>query len=105
MTKFAWLDQSKSISNAAPATVFLQYATKEDFLTPERAKQYYALVSEPKSIKFYDAPHALNREALRDRVAFLAAALPLAPPEPAAIAAITPLAQPPEPQNESGFAN
>jgi dienelactone hydrolase len=105
VAKFAWLDQGKYISNAAPATVFLQYATKEDFLTPERAKQYYALVSEPKSIKFYDAPHALNREALRDRVAFLAAELHLAPPDPAAIAAIPPLAQPPEPQNESGFAN
>ncbi|HJX94325.1 MAG TPA: hypothetical protein VJ324_01820, partial [Candidatus Acidoferrum sp.] len=35
--KYAWLDPGKFVSRAAPATVFLQYATKEDFLTPARA--------------------------------------------------------------------
>lgn len=43
--------------------MFLQYATKEDFLTPERAKEYAAHVSEPKKFKLYEAPHALNAEA------------------------------------------
>jgi hypothetical protein len=74
--------------------VLLQYATKEDFLTPERAREYYALVSEPKSLKFYDAPHALNAEARRDRVAFLVKELGLKPPDPAAIARIPDLVQP-----------
>jgi dienelactone hydrolase len=97
--KFSWLDQGRYISHAAPATVFLQFATKEDFLTPDRVKEYYAIVSEPKSLKFYDAPHALNAEALRDRIAFLVAELHLRPPDPAAIAGIPQLVQPAEPKN------
>jgi cephalosporin-C deacetylase-like acetyl esterase len=94
--KYAWLDQGKYVAHAAPATVFLQYATKEDFLTPERAREYFALVSEPKSLKFYEAPHALNAEARRDRIAFLVKELKLKPPDPAAIERIPELLQPPE---------
>ncbi len=94
--KYAWLDQGKYIAHAAPASVFLQYATKEDFLTPERAREYFAIVSEPKSLKFYEAPHALNAEARRDRIAFLVKELNLKPPDPAAIASIPELVQPPE---------
>jgi len=96
--KYSWLDEGKYISHAAPANVFLQYATKEAFLTPERVKEYYPIVSEPKSLKFYDAPHALNAEARRDRIAFLVAQLRLKAPDPAAIAQIPELVQPPEPK-------
>jgi cephalosporin-C deacetylase-like acetyl esterase len=96
MAKYAWLDQGKYVAQAAPAPVFLQYATKEDFLTPERAREYYAIVSEPKSLKFYEAPHALNAEARRDRIAFLVKELSIKPPDPAAIARIPDLVQPPE---------
>ena len=92
--KYSWLDPGKYISNAAPANVFLQYATKEDFLTPELAKEYYSIVSEPKSLKFYDAPHALNADARRDRIAFLVKELHLISPKPAAIADIPQLIQP-----------
>src|SRR6266496_4268932 len=83
MAKYAWLDQGKYIAHAAPALVFLQYATKEEFLTSERAWEYFALVSQPKVMKFYEAPHALNAEARRDRVAFLVKRLNLKPPDPA----------------------
>ena len=93
--KYGWLDPGKFVSHAAPATVFLQYATKEDFLTPARAEQYAASVSEPKRFKLYDAPHALNAEARRDRLAFLAEQLHLRPLDPAAVAAIPDLYQPP----------
>jgi hypothetical protein len=58
-------------------------------------KEYYALVSEPKSLKFYDAPHALNAAARRDRIAFLAEQLQLRAPDPAAITGIPQLQQPP----------
>jgi cephalosporin-C deacetylase-like acetyl esterase len=98
MAKYAWLDQGKYIANAAPAVVFLQYATKEEFLTPDRAWEYFALVSQPKVLKFYEAPHALNAEARRDRVAFLVKWLSLKYPDPAAIAHIPELVQPPEPK-------
>jgi dienelactone hydrolase len=95
--KYAWTDPGKFVSHAAPATVFLQYATQEKFLTAERARQHAAIVSEPKQLKLYDAPHALNAEARRDRIAFLARQLLVKPLEPSLIAGIPDLPQPPEP--------
>jgi dienelactone hydrolase len=92
--KYGWLDPGKYVSHAAPATVFLQYATKEDFLTPERAKEYAANVSEPKKFQLYEAPHALNAEARRDRLAFLAEQLKVKPVAPQVIATIPELYQP-----------
>ena len=98
--KYAWLDPGKFVSRAAPATVFLQYATQETFLTPERARVYAARVSEPKRFKEYDAPHALNAEARRDRIAFLTEQLSLKPLDPKLLAAIPDLPQPPEPKEQ-----
>jgi dienelactone hydrolase len=95
--KYTWFDPGKFVSHAAPATVFLQYATQERFLNPDRARQYFAIVSEPKKFKLYDAPHALNAEARRDRIAFLTEQLQLKPLAPAMIASIPDLVQPPEP--------
>ncbi|HVS80801.1 MAG TPA: acetylxylan esterase [Pyrinomonadaceae bacterium] len=96
IAKYSYLDQGKYVSHAAPAFVFLQYA-KEKWLTPERARQYEKIVSEPKRFKLYDAPHALNAEARRDRIAFLTEQLKLKPLSAAAIAGIPDLYQPPEP--------
>jgi dienelactone hydrolase len=95
--KYAWLDPGKFVSRAAPATVFLQYATMEDFLTPARAHEYEAVVSEPKRFKLYEAPHALNAEARRDRMAFLTEQLKLKALSPALIDSIPELPQPPAP--------
>lgn len=53
--KYSWQDEGKYISRAAPADVFLQYATNEPFLNGEIAKQYLEVVSEPKTLKIYDA--------------------------------------------------
>jgi len=93
--KYWWTDQGKYVSHAAPAVVFLQYATQEKFITPERARLYAAVVSEPKQFKLYDAPHALNSEARRDRIAFLTEQLKLKPVPAKVIAAIPDLYQPP----------
>jgi len=97
VAKYEWLDPGKFVSRAAPATVFLQYASQEDFLTPARAKQYAAIVSEPKQFKIYEAPHALNAEARRDRIVFLTDQLGLKPLPPDRVAAIPELPQPPKP--------
>jgi dienelactone hydrolase len=97
MAKYSYLDQGKYVSHAAPAFVFLQYATQEPWLTPERARQYEKYVSEPKLFKLYDAPHALNAEARRDRIAFLIKQLKLKPLPAAVIAGIPELFQPPAP--------
>ena len=99
MTKYAWADQGKYVAHAAPAKVFTQFAMKEDFMTPARAREYYAIVSEPKIFKLYEAPHSLNAEARRDRGAFLAKELNLKAPDPAAIARVPELVQPPDPKN------
>jgi len=95
--KYAWLDPGKFVSHAAPAEVFLQYASQEKFLNPERARRYAAIVSNPKRFKLYDAPHSLNAEARRDRIAFLAEKLQFKPPQTALVASIPDLVQPPEP--------
>jgi hypothetical protein len=55
------------------------------------------MVSEPKRFRLYDAPHALNPEARRDRIAFLTEQLNLKPLPPAVIASIPDLFQPPAP--------
>lgn len=95
--KYAWLDPGKFVSHAAPAFVFLQYGTQEKFLNAERARQFAAIVSDPKRLGLYDAPHSLNAEARRDRIAFLTERLGFKPPAAAAIASVPDLVQPPDP--------
>jgi dienelactone hydrolase len=95
LAKHSYTDQGKFVSKAAPAFVFLQYATQEDFMKPERAREYEKVVSEPKRFKLYEAPHALNAEARRDRIMFLTEQLKLKPLPEKVIAAIPDLVQPP----------
>jgi dienelactone hydrolase len=97
--KYAWMDAGKYISHAAPAAMFLQYATDEPFINGDMAKQYLELVSEPRKLKVYEAPHALNAEATRDRIAFLAEQLAFKPPDAKTVAAIPALVQPPWPKS------
>jgi len=96
--KYSWMDGGKYVSHATPATVFLQYANDEPFLSTGLTKQYFELVSQPKKIKVYDAPHALNDEATRDRIAFLAEQLSVTPPDAKALHSIPALVQPPWPK-------
>jgi hypothetical protein len=96
--RFAWLDAGKYVSHAAPASVFLQYATDEPFLNVDLAKRYLEIVSDPKQLKIYEAPHALSPEATRDRIAFLAQQLSFKPPDAKLVNAIPALVQPPWPK-------
>jgi dienelactone hydrolase len=98
-TQHAWADTGKYVSHAAPAAVFLQFASDEQFVTAEMDKDYFAVVSEPKKMKIYTAPHALNPEATRDRIAFLAEQLSFKAPDPKAVAGIPALVQPPWPKD------
>jgi hypothetical protein len=63
------------------------------------AKRYFEIVSEPKKLKIYEAPHALNAEATRDRIAFLAQQLSFQPPDARAVKTIPALVQPPWPKS------
>jgi hypothetical protein len=47
-------------------------------------------------LKFYESPHALNAEARHDRIAFLVKEFNLKPPDPAAMARVPELVQPPD---------
>jgi dienelactone hydrolase len=98
MSKYSWTDPGKYVSRATPAAMFLQYATDEPFLNADMAGQYLEIVSEPKKLKIYQAPHALNAEATQDRIAFLAEQLGFKPPDAKAVAAIPALVQPPWPK-------
>ena len=96
IAKYSYLDQGKYVSHAAPAVMFLQFSNQEKSFSPESARQHAAVVSEPKQVKFYDAPHALNAEARRDRIQFLTEQLKLRPLPASAIANIPNLYQPPD---------
>jgi dienelactone hydrolase len=95
--RYAWMDAGEYVSRAAPAVVFLQYASEEPFLNGDLAKKYFEIASEPKKLKVYDAQHALNSEATRDRIAFLAEQLSFHVPDAEAVNAIPALFQPPWP--------
>lgn len=91
-----WSDPGRFIKHAAPATLLLQFATQEAFLTAEHVQKYLPYVSDPKTFKLYEAPHALNAEARRDRIAFLARELGFRPPRDSELDAVPALPQPPE---------
>ena len=76
--------------------MFLQYARQEPFLDPKWVPLYVEVVSEPKRFKLYDAPHSLNAEARRDRIAFLVEQLKLKPVPEAVIMKVPELQQPPK---------
>ena len=95
--KYNWTDEGKYVSHASPAFVFLQYGSREKFLNADRAREYAVVVSDPKELKIYDAEHALNAEARRDRIQFLIDQLKLKPLSDAVIAGIPNLYQPPDP--------
>ena len=96
--RYAWMDAGKYASRAAPSAMFLQYASEEPFLNGDIAKKYFEIVSEPKKLKVYEAQHALNSEATRDRIAFLAEQLSFPAPDPKAMNTIPALFQPPWPK-------
>lgn len=97
IAKYKYLDQGLFVSHATPATVFLQYGSRDEGITPEQARQYAAVVSEPKQFTIYDAEHNLNAEARCDRIHFLVEQLKLKPVSDSAVAAIPNLYQPPRP--------
>jgi len=96
--KYSWADPGKYVSHAAPAAVFMQYADDEPYMNVDIARQFLEIVSEPKKLKIYQAPHALNAEATQDRIAFLAEQLGFKLPDAKAVAAIPALVQPPWPK-------
>ncbi len=98
MSKYSWLDPGRYIRDASPAFIMMQFANREKFLTPDHVRQYEAIVSKPNVMKFYDAPHALNAEARRDRIEFLTKQLKLKKLDSSDLETIPDLYQPPDPE-------
>lgn len=73
------------IGHSAPAAVFLQFGREDAPILEPMARGYFGRFSEPKKIEFYRASHALNAEARKDRVLWLAERLKLSPIDSEAI--------------------
>ena len=85
---YAWDDPANFIGHSAPAAVFLQFGRQDKPISEKTATRAYQLFSEPKTMKFYEAGHALNAEARRERADWLAKRLALRPVDHAALARI-----------------
>lgn len=79
---YYWADPAPYAAHLGPAPALFQYATHDEYVATAAAKHYFETSSEPKEIRFYDANHALNADARRDRYHFLQKHLnlPLIPP-------------------------
>jgi len=71
LATYDWLDPVHYISHAAPSALFLQHAKTDGISGAGPAEHFFAIASQPKTLKLYDAPHALNAEARHDRVEWL----------------------------------
>ncbi len=71
VARLAPLDPVKFLPKIAPRPVLLQFATSDKFVSKEAAAALANAAAEPKAVKYYDAQHALNAEATRDRQAWL----------------------------------
>ncbi|HLM59951.1 MAG TPA: acetylxylan esterase [Pyrinomonadaceae bacterium] len=67
----ASVDPINYIGYVAPSALFFQFGKTDSYPTEETAKVYSEKASNPKLVKFYDAGHALNDEARRDRAEWL----------------------------------
>jgi dienelactone hydrolase len=82
--EYAFDDPVSFIGHSAPAAVFLQYGRDDTEIPEALARGYFERFEEPKKMEFYKADHALNAEARKDRVRWLAEKLKLAPVDPEA---------------------
>lgn len=76
----AWADPGSYADKLGPAPALFQYGLHdEDWVPLQDAKDYIAISSGPKTVRFYDADHALNAKATVDRDGFLRKTLKLNP--------------------------
>ena len=71
------LDPVKYLPKIAPRPVLLQFATNDKFVSKEAAAALADAAAAPKTVKYYEAEHALNAEATRDRQSWLMSQLGL----------------------------
>jgi len=69
--RLAPLDPTRHLALAGALPVLFQFATRDKFVTKAAAEAVVASAAGPKDVRWYDAEHALNAEATRDRLAWL----------------------------------
>lgn len=83
--QYAFDDPIHFIGHSASASIFLQFGRDDKSIPEKLARRYFERFAEPKKISFYQAGHALNAEARKDRIQWLAEQLKLSPVKPEAI--------------------
>lgn len=71
IAKLKPLDAVEHLKNVAPHPVYLQFGTKDEHVSKERAEASIAATSQPKTLSWYEAGHGLNEQAVRDRMQWL----------------------------------
>jgi len=71
IARLAPLDPIRHLPRAVGVPMLFQFATKDRFVTKAAAEAIVASAKGPHEVTWYDAEHALNAEATRDRVAWL----------------------------------
>ena len=74
--RLAPLDPTLHLAKAGALPVLFQFATRDKFVTKAAAEALVASAIGPNEVRWYDAEHALNADAARDRLAWLRARLP-----------------------------
>lgn len=70
--QMAPLDPPQYLSSSHGSAFFFQYANKDAYIKPERAREVYEAAPVPKTVAFYAADHSLNvADAHTDRIAWL----------------------------------
>jgi hypothetical protein len=75
---FAPLDPVANVGDAAPASVFFQFAETDRYVPGYIAERLFEAASEPKETRSYGGGHELDDEARKDRLAWLRQELGLA---------------------------
>ena len=66
--RLAPLDPTRHLAAAGALPVLFQFATRDKFVTKAAADALVASAAGPKDVRWYDAEHALNTDATRDRL-------------------------------------
>jgi predicted esterase len=68
---FAGLNPEDVVGEAAPPSVFLQFAEADPYVPLYKTDELFAAAGEPKRIELYEGGHELDAKARRDRLAWL----------------------------------
>lgn len=80
---YVWDDPVHFLPYSTPSSIFLQFGSRDH--PKEQDLAAFARFGEPKRMKFYDAGHALNMDATKERIAWLQKRLRLSSIDPTSV--------------------